>query len=379
MPQPQTRLRPVTEQDILEIEPHVGDTISKDLRIQLHHEAVAQHQAHRNSDGDPGYRNWLVSGPKGSGKTTLAAALALKFYLRGYNVCSNLSLLYGHVIEGDATSIYAFAAKLPPRTVIVLDEVQQLLSRYSMASIKSQTFIGGLAELRKKRISIISCSSQEGELNSTFKYELDRVYYPRPRRYVRLPQQGKAHYDKWCHIRVVVAGERPFAWHAGKTMGETLGLSPASKKPKLKVVRGYSPAEVYAAAALQSSFQSLKWGKEAGQAIVAKDMHAALGSDAVIAFDDDEELDTDSATTTDWQAILEADRPEVSRLWAGVQATGLHLEREVPTPLLLTKLAMTGNPFDPEPLEALLSRWTGHRPGSRTVDITALGQWFQAQ
>ena len=169
----QTRLRPVSEQDIWDIEPHVGDTISKDLRIRLHHEAVALHTANRNDDDDPGYRNWLVSGPKGSGKTTLAARLALNFYLRGYNVCSNLSLLFGHVIEGDATSIYAFASKLPPRTVIVLDEVQQLLSRYSMASIKSQTFIGGLAELRKRRISIISCSSQETELSPAFKYEID--------------------------------------------------------------------------------------------------------------------------------------------------------------------------------------------------------------
>ena len=90
----------------------------------------------------------------------------------------------------------------------------------------------------------------------------------------------------------------------------------------------------------------------------------------------------DEATVTNWQAILVPARQARGQQvvgW-GVKGRGPSFGlREVPTPLLLTKLAMTGNPFDPEPLEDLLSRWTGHRPGSRTVDITALGQWFRAQ
>ena len=45
--------------------------------------------------------------------------------------------------------------------------------------------------------------------------------------------------------------------------------------------------------------------------------------------------------------------------------------------MLLTRLAMAGTAFDPEALEKMLERWTGHRPGARTVDIAARGRWFQ--
>ena len=73
-----TRLRPITEDDILELPAHVGDHIGKDYRLELHHEAKAEHEANRNDDGDPGWRCELVSGPKGSGKSTFAGALALQ-------------------------------------------------------------------------------------------------------------------------------------------------------------------------------------------------------------------------------------------------------------------------------------------------------------
>ena len=197
---------------------------------------------------------------------------------------------------------------------------------------------------------------------------------------MRRPRKGKGHYDRWCHVRVVAAGPKPYAYHSGKTVGERMGLAPATKKPKLKAIRGYSPANVYQAAALQSSFASLPWGKAAGQSIKAADMHKALEENAVIEFDDVdlEEGEELNGTAKDaWATIVEQDRPEITRLWQGILNCQLHLEKEVALPLLLTKLAMGGNPFDPEPLEEMLERWTGHRPGSRMVDIRALAQWFK--
>ena len=375
---PKTRLRPIGEDDILELPAHVGDHIGKDYRLELHREVVEIHSANRNDDGDPGWRCELVSGPKGSGKTTFATSLALRYFLKGYFVVSNVSLLFGHHLES-AVDLYAFSRMLPARCVVVIDELQQLLNKYGMATAKSQSFIGGLAELRKKRISLIGITSQEGEINPSFLYEVDRTYYPRPRRYVRQPQSGEAHYDRWCHLRVDVAGPKPYAYRSGKTVGERMGLSAPTRKPKLKVIKGYSPKQVYQAAALQSSFASLPWGKAAGQSIKAHDMHKALEENAVIEFDDDgldgAEVVTDGRAA--WLETLEQDKPEITRLWTGIRQAGLHLEKETPLPLLLTKLAMGGNAFDPAALEWMLERWIGHRPGGRTVDVAALGRWFQ--
>ena len=372
-----TRLRPIGEEDILELPAHVGDHIGKDYRLALHREVKAEHEANRRDDTDPGWRCELVSGPKGSGKTTFATSLALRYYLKGFFVVSNVSLLFGHHLES-AVDLYAFSRMLPARCVVVVDELQQLLNKYGMATAKSQSFIGGLAELRKKRISLIGITSQEGEINPSFLYEVDRTYYPRPRRFVRQPQRGEPHYDRWCHLRVVVAGPKPYAYRSGKTVGERMGMSAPTKKPKLRAIKGYSPKQVYQAAALQSSFASLPWGKAAGQSIKAADMHKALEQDGIIEFDDD---DLDDAEVTDgaaeWLEVLEQDKPEISRLWGGIRKSGLHLEKEAPLAMLLTRLAMAGAAFDPEALEKMLERWTGHRPGARTVDIAALGAWFR--
>ena len=251
-----------------------------------------------------------------------------------------------------------------------------------MASLKSQLFIQALAELRKKRITIVGVTSQEIELNPSYRYEVDWVVYPRQRRFHRVPTgKGAGHYERWCHLRVRRLGPRPFAHGSGKTVGERFGMSPSTRKPRWGTLKTFGPQQVYAAAARQSSFASLPWGKSAGTNVTAADMRGALDSGDVIEFETDDALeqDVDEATVTNWKAIMEADKPEVQRLWTGITAVGMHLEREVPLPLLLTRLGMAGHTFDPEPLEDLLSRWTGHRPGSRTVDIAALGQWFQAR
>ena len=67
-----TRLRPIGEEDILELPAHVGDHIGKDYRLALHREVKAEHEANRNDDGDPGWRCELVSGPKGSAARRLS-------------------------------------------------------------------------------------------------------------------------------------------------------------------------------------------------------------------------------------------------------------------------------------------------------------------
>ena len=383
MAKTKTRLRPIGEEDILALPHHVADTIGTGYRLELHHALQEQHDANRDDNSDPGFASILIVGQKGEGKSNVASHIGAAYYARGFNVASNLSLLYGHHIES-ALDLFAFSRALPGRCVVVVDEIQNLLSRYTMASLKSQLFIQALAELRKRRITIIGITSQEVELNPSYKYEVDFVLYPRQRRYVRIPtRKGQERYDKWCHLKVRRLGPRPFAYDSGKTVGEKYGLSPSTKKPKWSTLNNFGPKQVYAAAARQSSFASLPWGKDAGTSVTAADMREALDSGGTIEFEVDDDLEVDdpqgivAAEQSAYQEQLQLDQTEVTRLWHGVISLGLQTERTIPLALLLTKLSMGGNVFVPSELEDLLSRWTSRRSGTNApVSLEELRAWF---
>ena len=127
MAKTKTRLRPIVEEDILALPYHVADTIGTDYRLELHRALKEQHDSNKNDDTDPGFSSILVVGQKGEGKSNTAAHIAAGYYARGFDVASNLSLLFGHHIES-SLDLFAFSRMLPGRCVIVVDEIQNLLS-----------------------------------------------------------------------------------------------------------------------------------------------------------------------------------------------------------------------------------------------------------
>ena len=371
------KARKITEADIENLPDHVGDHIPKATRLQLHREVEELHQANRNDTDDPGFRLILISAPKGAGKSTWATAMAMQFYIRGYFCLSNLSLLFGHNVL-DASAIFNLGRSMPPRSVLVVDELQALASRYDQAALRSRSLVGGLAGLRKRRVTVIACTSQESMVSRDFLHEVDELFSLKPARW-RVQPKGQS-YPAWCHVRVYRIAPRPYAWESGKSLTEKYGVGPATRKPKLQRVRGVSPKHIFQAAALQSSFAELPYQGGEAVSIKASDMREALEQGGIIELEDaDLEADDleNTAEAEAYQEQLQLDQTEITRLWSGVIALGLQAERSVPLPLLLTKMAMNGSPFAPSDLEGLLSRWTSRRSGSSApVPIDELRGWF---
>ena len=111
-----SRLRKITEEGIENLPAFLDgrDTIGKDYRPALHREVEAEFARNKNDGGDPGFSCSLVSGPKGVGKTDLMSLFRIPYRVAGFEVISNLSLLFGWHIEG-AVDVFAFSKVLPGR------------------------------------------------------------------------------------------------------------------------------------------------------------------------------------------------------------------------------------------------------------------------
>ena len=375
------RIRKITEEDIEQLPQHVGDTISKDYRMDLHREAAALHDENKNATDDPGFSNQLISGPKGVGKSNIMSCMGLDYFIRGFEVVSNMSLLYGWHIES-AVDIMTFARVLPGRIVLVLDEIHLLLSRFRQSSTGQIEFIGGgIASLRKNRQHLLSGTSLEEEVAHNFIRELDYVYYPKRRK--RIPQMGDGakHYPSWCHLRVEAVGPRPLE---GQTVGERFGIKKSGVRAKRKVVKGLTPKHIYQAAALQSSFASLPRGKSSGQHVMAGDMRDAMQSADVLEFDRVEEEDIMETTdNTDWQAVIDRDKVLLTNLWNGMLRAGLAAEKELSIEYLMFQLRLRRQTDDTiiiaeqAEIEDVLRRWIQYRPNF-PIQVGKIQSWFKS-
>ena len=368
------RLRRVTGEDIENLPTFNDDrdTISKEFRLGLHREIEAEYARNKNTGGDPGFSCSLISGPKGVGKTNLMSLFCMPYRQAGFEIISNLSLLYGWHVEG-AVDIFAFSKVLPGRCVLVIDEIHALLSRYRQANTGQMEFVGGIAGLRKQRIHLLGGTSQEPEVANNFIRECDWIYYPSRRK--RYPQMGNGHkhYPEWCHLRIEAVGPRPLR---GKTVGESFGIGANRAKPKRKVLRGITPANIYQAAALQFSFAALPKGKAAGQHVMAKDMRAALNEMDVIDFDtEDVEEEPDFQPQEEFNEVLEQDRLLLGALWGGLRKMGLATEPLLRMEYMMFNLKSLGFDYSQSQVEKTLGRWTNYRAG-HDVEFKRIAKLF---
>ena len=370
----QIRLRRITEDDIMAIPDHVGDSMSKEYRLGLHQQLVEEHNANRNTSGDPGFSCKLISGEKGVGKSNITSMLAMDYFRKGFHVVSNMSLLYGFHIES-AVDILTFSQVLPQRLVLVLDEIHALLSRYRQGATGQMEFIQGLAGLRKARIHLIGATSQEEEVANNFLRECDWIYYPKRRK--RYPQmgQGVGHYPGWCHLRMEAVGPRPLE---GQTVGERFGITKGKSKAKRRLIRGITPANIYQAAALQSSFAGLPKGKSVGTHVMAGDVREALDNADVIEFDrieeGAEEAPDDAQAKADFSELKKHDEAVLTAIWDGFDKAGIASQPRFSMNYAMFQLGMRGFEFTQGEVEETLQRWVNYKPGSdiETKKIEAL-------
>lgn len=345
------RLRRITEKDIdnLPVFPDGRDTIGKEYRRQLQAEAMAAFEEHKDDGGDPGFSCQLVSGEKGVGKSNLMSSLALGFLMDGYQVVSNMSLLFGFHIES-AVDIFSFSKIMPGRLLLVLDEIHALLSRYRQSSLGQREFVEGLAGLRKQRIHLLAGTSQEPELAMNFLRECDYIIYPKkPKRYPQMGR-GEAHYPAWCHLRIEKIGPRPLQ---GQTVGEKFfGIRPTTR-PKRRRMNGITPQNIYQAAALQSSFAALPKGKEVGTHVTADQMRSALDEAEVITFDAISEIEEPAEAVREVQ--MKADVDVLEALYPVMEAAKHH--RTISFDYLMTQATRYHVSYSAEDVDGALRRW----------------------
>lgn len=268
------------------------------------------------------YHRWwsqinLVSGLRGKGKSLLAIYIALMFYMRGHLVFSNIGARFGYLLVGP--SIYGIA-RLPQHAVVVLDEGHIIFNKWTQMTSRQRAGTGGIANLRKRMISVIMPTSQEYNMGMDVMSELGYVWYPRQKAPVRSQsyEDGTNRKDfisyDWANLIVEYVGPRPVR---GKFIGEEYGISVSGPKPRRRV--WFPPAiSLEHAAACYSSYVDIPNRDQAGTNVTSKDM-AKLDLDAdislvdVITFGDDGS--PDAQIERDIQSHHAMARMLVAQMW----------------------------------------------------------------
>ena len=227
----------------------------------------------------------LISGIRGAGKSLLAAFVAWYFYLRGHQVFSNIGLRFGHILEGP--SIYGLA-RLDRNSVIVLDEAHTIFDKWAQMTARQRLATGGLANFRKRMLSLILPSSQESNFGINLMSELAYIWYPMQKKPVRSKHglytgsnDNRRSFisQDWANIRVDYVGPRPVR---GKFVGEEYGIKVGGPKPKRRL--WLPPAvQLEQIGATYSSYTDIPTRAQSGTTVSAKDLAGMnVDSDIII-------------------------------------------------------------------------------------------------
>ena len=264
---------------------HPRDKITLGERLRAFRRIEHSHAVNREQGIPPlGWGNYLISGKKGDGKTTLGVYIAAELYARGYNVFHNVSAQFGYRV--DIMDVYRLGKSLPENSVLIIDEIHSMLNRYSQSSIRERNAVAGLALLRKKQVGIIGISQQEGAINWDWRHEVDGLFYVRAGRRPSDWRNGHVTLDRvpgWCHKVIHCIGPQP--WR-GKLYADDFGLD--IHGPIQHNRSGINPLLWYEAAKLQNSYD--KPDLEASFNIRADEVRSDFDSDesGMILLDDGE-------------------------------------------------------------------------------------------
>ena len=310
------RLRP---EDVYQERRDSRDIYTADRACAMLHELEAEHAAsfEKRLDWDSKavkelYRRWwaqinVLSGGRGDGKTLVAIFIAALFFARGHYVFSNIGARFGYVLEG--ASIYGIA-RLPPNSIILLDEGHVLFNKWSQMTQRQRSGVGGIANLHKRMLSVVMPTSQEHNLGSDLMAELGYIFYPRQKKAGQRTKRsrtrggqarGRGDYISypWANLSVPFIGPRPVR---GKFLGEEYGIRVGGPRPRRR--RWFPPAvELERAAALYSSYVDIPTRLQAGTNVSSRDI-AAMDMDGEFElFDDALEVGDDGTVDADLERL----------------------------------------------------------------------------
>ncbi|MXZ55818.1 MAG: AAA family ATPase [Gammaproteobacteria bacterium] len=277
------------------------DAHSNAMRVRAHEELMElHHRSAANSVMDAeDYGVYMVSGLRRQGKTLFATGWAEVYFGAGRVVFSNLGLTFGYRIE--AMDLYLLATRVPRRSVVVVDEIHTLLSRYSQNARRERELISALAGVGKREVLVIGITQQEEMVSHDFMRELDGLIYVRSRR------RAADAYPPWCWVQAATLGPRPLA---GRTIAER--EYDFNLAPQKKAFRKYpvSPTAMWEASKHVYSWADVPFGSATGNAISASDMRTAVAEAEEIVFDAQPGEDE-----ADAQALAEQAWRERANLW----------------------------------------------------------------
>ena len=278
----------VTEDHIRNLPKNRNDSISQGERLNARRRIDYYREHNAGTEPPYDYGVHLICGPRRVGKSTLAGAMGMIYHQYGRNVVSNIGLLYGYRV--DVMDLYLMATRAPTDTVIIIDEIHAMLSRYAQNALKARMLIEALAGVGKKGLTVIGISQQEHNVSMDFKAECDWIHYP-SRRIPRRNDAGRSIYPPWAWLKDEIIGPHPVR---GKSIGEQYDIDVYGPPPR-KDTRTLNPATIYEAAKLQYTFDDIPFGEQAGLFVAAKDVRQGISSDdTVLDFGESEEGDAET-------------------------------------------------------------------------------------
>ena len=350
------------------------DTIDKEYRRLLWEEREAKHQANLDTEEDPGFGCTLVSGDKGVGKTTAISLFAGDLYDRGFNVVSNVSLLFGNYFNS-ASELFTFLQSVPERTVIAIDEIHRLLSVFRQASGRQSEFVQELAGLRKNRICILAGTSQEYAVDAGYRGEVDKLIYPVRKRYKPAGKTNNpmARLPGWCHLDLFVLAPKP--WAQGKLLAEQYGIPVRREKTKAMRMKHITPLHIYQAAAMQDSFAGLPTGAATGSHLDSNKMRLALDDAQLMTLGDGTETFEEEEPTAAMEAQLD-EVEAITDVWRTLLMTKDTTKRYVGFDYLMGRMEWAGHHYDEDDIERVLRRFADYR-GHGSVNVQRLSSRFE--
>ena len=177
-----TLARRRTVDDIRERDQNPRDELSKGARIRHVELLNANHRyaKHMIMSGqwpqNIDYGCHLIRGPKGNGKSLLAAFLTAMFYKAGREVFSTIGLDFGWQIT--SMDFYMLSLRAPPNCVIVVDEFHTVLNRQFAGALRNIEAVKACAAFRKNNVTLIAISQQAQNIDHSFQSECVYFWYP---------------------------------------------------------------------------------------------------------------------------------------------------------------------------------------------------------
>ena len=121
-----------------------------------------------------------IFGSVGSGKTLLAVLFAMEWYRRGLDVyyTSTTGLRFGIPLSSDVQELYTFAQGIN-NAILIVDELQSYINKYSQNAMSAVMFTESLASLRKNGVHVIYTAQDSHQASVPIRKNTTSACFPR--------------------------------------------------------------------------------------------------------------------------------------------------------------------------------------------------------